>query len=155
MVMRAYVHDAVDYCGRGTDLLVFGGEVAPEQVAGLCVEGVELAVISCSWLRIATRGAMRGEAAISKHMAAKVFKEFTRLAEIKAGNIAGQLTPREKQVLQKLSAGLGNKEIAHSLFISENTVKVYVTSILKKLHLQSRSQAAACAQRLGLYETED
>jgi DNA-binding NarL/FixJ family response regulator len=85
-------------------------------------------------------------------MAAKIMREFARLAEIEAGNVAGQLTPREKQVLQKLSTGLSNKEIAQSLFISENTVKVHVTNVLKKLHLQNRSQAADYARQLRLYE---
>jgi len=103
----------------------------------------------------ALKDAARGEAAISKRMAARILKEFTRLAEIEAGNIAGQLTMRERGVLQKLSEGLSNKEIALALFISENTVKVHVTNILKKLHLQNRSQAAAYARRLGLYEGKD
>jgi two-component system NarL family response regulator len=100
----------------------------------------------------ALRGVTQGEAAISKHMAAKIMREFARLSEIEAGNVAGQLTPREKQVLQKLSTGLSNKEIAQSLFISENTVKVHVTNVLKKLHLQNRSQAADYARQLRLYE---
>lgn len=102
----------------------------------------------------ALRGVAKGEAAISKHMAAKMMREFARLAKIEAGNVTGQLTPREKQVLQNLSAGLSNKEIAQSLFISENTVKVHVTNILKKLHLQSRSQAADYARQLKLYENQ-
>jgi two-component system NarL family response regulator len=102
----------------------------------------------------ALRGIMRGEAAISRLMVTKVLKEFARLAEIEAGAITGQLTPREKQVLQKLSTGLSNKEIADSLVISENTVKAHVTHILKKLHLQTRFQAAAYARQLKLYEDQ-
>jgi two-component system nitrate/nitrite response regulator NarL len=98
------------------------------------------------------RGAMKGEAAISGPMAGKILKEFARLAGIEAGHITSQLTPREKEVLQKISEGLSNKKIALSLCISENTVKAHVTNILRKLHLQNRSQAAAYAQRLGLYE---
>jgi two-component system nitrate/nitrite response regulator NarL len=100
----------------------------------------------------ALRGVMRGEAAISKRMAGKILKEFTRLAELEAGNIASQLTPREREVLQKISEGLSNQEIALSLYISENTVKAHVSNILRKLHLQSRSQAAAYARRWGLHK---
>jgi DNA-binding NarL/FixJ family response regulator len=96
------------------------------------------------------RDVMRGEAVISGHMAEKILKEFARLAEIEAGRIAGQLTPRETEVLQKISKGLSNKEIGHSLCISENTVKTHVTNILRKLHLRTRAQAAAYARRLGL-----
>jgi two-component system NarL family response regulator len=101
------------------------------------------------------RDAMRGEAAISKHMAGKILKEFARLAKIEAKKTSGQLTPREKEVLQKLSEGLSNKEIGLSLYISENTVKVHVKNILRKLHLQNRTEAAAYAQRWGLHEGED
>jgi DNA-binding NarL/FixJ family response regulator len=100
------------------------------------------------------RGVMKGEAAISGHMAGKVLKEFARLAENEAESIAGQLTPREKEVLQKIGEGMSNKEIALSLRISENTVKVHVTNILRKLHLQTRFQAATYSQRLGLHEGE-
>jgi DNA-binding NarL/FixJ family response regulator len=98
------------------------------------------------------REVMRGEVNISGPMADKILKELVRLAEIEAGYIAGQLTPREKEVLQKLSEGLSNKEIGFSLSISENTVKTHVTNILKKLHLQTRTQAAAYARRWGLDE---
>jgi len=100
------------------------------------------------------RGAMRGEAAISRYMAGKILKEFTRLAEIEAKKTSGQLTPREKEVLQKLSEGLSNREIGLSLCISENTVKVHVKNIFRKLHLQNRNEAAAYAQRWGLEEKD-
>ena len=98
------------------------------------------------------RGVMKGEAAISGSMAGKILKEFARLAGIEAGHIAGQLTPREKEVLQKISEGLSNREIGLSLSISENTVKAHVTNILGKLHFQTRTQAAAYARRWGLHE---
>jgi DNA-binding NarL/FixJ family response regulator len=98
------------------------------------------------------RGVLKGEAAISRSMVGKIIKEFARLAEIEDGNIASQLTPREKEVLQKISKGLSNKEIGVSLSISENTVKAHVTNILRKLHLQTRSQAAAYARQWGLHE---
>jgi DNA-binding NarL/FixJ family response regulator len=100
------------------------------------------------------RGAMRGEAAISRHMAGKILKEFARLAKIEAKKASGQLTPREKEVLEKLSEGLSNREIGLSLCISENTVKVHVKNILRKLHLQNRTEAAAYAQRWGLEEKD-
>ncbi len=93
------------------------------------------------------RGVMKGEAAISGPIAKKILKEFARLAEIEAGHIASELTPRENEVLQKISERLSNRQIGLSLRISENTVKVHVTNILRKLHLQTRSQAAAYARR--------
>ena len=98
------------------------------------------------------RGVMRGEAAISRRMAGKILQEFARLAGMESGYIAGQLTPREKDVLQKMSEGLSNKEIGFSLSISENTVKAHVASILRKLHFQTRYQAEVYAQRWGLHK---
>jgi DNA-binding NarL/FixJ family response regulator len=98
------------------------------------------------------RGVMKGEAAISRPMTGKILKEFVRLTEIEAEHIASQLTPREKEVLQKLSEGLSNREIGLSLRISKNTIKVHITSILRKLHLQTRFQAAAYARRRGLHK---
>jgi DNA-binding NarL/FixJ family response regulator len=100
------------------------------------------------------RAVMKGEAVISGPMAEKVFREFARLAGIEDGTIGGQLTPREKEVLQKISEGLTNKEIGLCLCISQNTVKVHVRNIFRKLHVQTRSQAVACARRRGLHEGE-
>jgi NarL family two-component system response regulator YdfI len=60
------------------------------------------------------------------------------------------LTPREREVLQMISAGLGNKEIAGKLSISEHTVKFHVTSILGKLGASSRTEAVSIGIRHGL-----
>ena len=101
------------------------------------------------------RDAMRGKAALSGPTTGKVLKEFARLAESEAEHISDQLTPREKQVLQKISEELTNRQIALSLCISENTVKTHASHILKKLDLQTRSQAAAYARRWKLYKEEE
>ncbi len=60
------------------------------------------------------------------------------------------LTRREREVLQMLASGLGNKEIATRLTISEHTVKFHVASILGKLGAASRTEAVALAIRHGL-----
>jgi len=60
------------------------------------------------------------------------------------------LTTRERQVLQMLAAGLGNKEIAGRLKISEHTAKFHVASILAKLSASSRTEAVAVGLRRGL-----
>jgi DNA-binding NarL/FixJ family response regulator len=59
-----------------------------------------------------------------------------------------QLTPRELDVLRLIASGANNREIAESLFLSENTVKNYVTSILSRLSLRDRTQAALFAHAL-------
>lgn len=60
------------------------------------------------------------------------------------------LTPRERQVLQALAAGLANKQIARQLEISEHTVKFHINAILSKLGAQSRTEAVVRATRAGL-----
>ncbi len=59
-----------------------------------------------------------------------------------AGNLFAELTRRELEVLEKLAVGLGNKEIARELYVSEKTVKTHVANILSKLDVKTRTQAA-------------
>jgi DNA-binding NarL/FixJ family response regulator len=61
-----------------------------------------------------------------------------------------ELTDREREVLSRIADGLSNREIAERLFISEKTVKTHVSSILRKLHLTDRTQAAIYALKHGL-----
>jgi DNA-binding NarL/FixJ family response regulator len=58
-----------------------------------------------------------------------------------------ELTPREREILQLISQGSNNKEIAQSLYISEKTVKNHITSILGRLGLRDRTQAAVWLHR--------
>jgi DNA-binding NarL/FixJ family response regulator len=62
------------------------------------------------------------------------------------------LTPRETEVLTLLADGLGNKEIAHRLNISEHTIKFHIRSILGKLGASSRTEAVSFGLRSGLIE---
>jgi DNA-binding NarL/FixJ family response regulator len=60
------------------------------------------------------------------------------------------LTPREAEVLALVAAGRSNRQIAQALFISPKTISVHVSSILAKLGVAGRVEAAAIAHRLGL-----
>ena len=102
----------------------------------------------------ALRGAARGEASISHAMAGKILDEFARQAQstTPAPPQKPMLTPREEEVLQFVTHGRSNKEIAAALDIAENTVKNHLKNILEKLHLENRVQAAAYALRKGLVE---
>jgi DNA-binding NarL/FixJ family response regulator len=90
-----------------------------------------------------------GEPVIPGNLAMRIITEFSRPAEGKGTPVVDQLTEREVEVLRHLSTGASNREIAKALFISENTVRNHVRSILEKLHLANRVQAAAYAVREG------
>jgi len=96
----------------------------------------------------------RGEAPLSGAMAAKILEEFTRPDQGSAQEpeARDELTTREIDVLELVAEGKTNKEIASSLVISENTVKIHLRNILEKLHLQNRIQAAVYAVRQGLVD---
>ncbi len=67
-----------------------------------------------------------------------------------AALLAGQLTPRELEVLEILVRGGSNPQIARELALSPNTVRTHVQSILTKLQVRSRLEAAAFAVRFGI-----
>jgi len=98
----------------------------------------------------------QGGVIVSPIMATKLLSEFKE-PRAKAERAATQeaeanLSPREGEVLQLVAQGATNKEIANSLFISENTVKTHLRNIMEKLHLANRSQAAAYAVNKGLVQ---
>jgi DNA-binding NarL/FixJ family response regulator len=96
----------------------------------------------------------RGEAPLSGAIAAKILKEFSQPSSSSGEEpiLADELTARETMILQYVAEGLTNKEIATTLVISENTVKIHLRNILEKLHLQNRIQAAVYAVRQGLVD---
>ncbi|MFC1978098.1 response regulator [Chloroflexota bacterium] len=101
----------------------------------------------------------QGEVIVSPLMATKLlteFKDLTAGAERESVEKAdADLSPREGEVLQLVAQGATNKEIADSLFISENTVKTHLKNIMEKLHLANRSQAAAYAIKRGLVHYQE
>ena len=97
-------------------------------------------------------GLQRGEAAISGKLAARILREFRdpHRAEADATETREALTHREIEVLERVVRGDSNNEIAEGLCVTENTVKVHLRSILEKLHLENRVQAAVYAVTAGL-----
>jgi len=89
------------------------------------------------------RGLRRGEAAITRRMAARILEEFQRgQVAAESSESLNELTSRELEVLNLVADRLSNKEIAARLVISEHTVKNHLKNILGKLHLRSRREAA-------------
>ncbi|HLB13152.1 MAG TPA: response regulator transcription factor [Dehalococcoidia bacterium] len=97
-------------------------------------------------------GISRGEAALSPTLASKILAEFARQSArpATAGSSKAELSEREREVLRLVVLGLGNRDIAANLCVSENTVRYHIKNILAKLHLRNRAQAAAYAVQQGL-----
>jgi NarL family two-component system response regulator LiaR len=92
----------------------------------------------------AIRAAAAGQVQLSPQAALRLMRE------IQVPQSPEKLTPRETEVLRLLARGLSNKEIGTTLVIGEKTVKTHVSSILSKLGVPSRTQAALYAVRIGL-----
>jgi DNA-binding NarL/FixJ family response regulator len=97
------------------------------------------------------RSALRGEVVVPQRLETPRVVSRTP-EEATAELLAGQLTPREREVLALLVEGSDNAEIARRLAVSANTVRTHVQSILTKLGVRSRLQAAAFAVRHQVVE---
>jgi len=115
-------------------------------------KGYLLKNMSPSKLVSAIRSVQQGESALSRSMTLRVMEELSRTRESdrSVDSALGGLTTREMDVLRELVTGKTNREIALSLFISENTVKYHMHSILDKLNLPDRRAAIKFAQEHGL-----
>ena len=89
----------------------------------------------------AVRAAARGESVLHPAATARLLRELRHAS----ADPLSLLTPRETDVLKGLAQGRSNREIARALSVSEETVKSHVSSILAKLGLADRTQAAICA----------
>jgi DNA-binding NarL/FixJ family response regulator len=97
-------------------------------------------------LERAVRTVHAGGAQLDPDVTARLVRAVTR----SRAEEPGQLTARERDVLRLLARGRSNREIARELTVSEKTVKTHVSSILAKLRLADRTQAALWAVRSGL-----
>jgi two-component system, NarL family, response regulator LiaR len=125
-------------------------DVVEAVLAGAC--GYLLKDVSAERLLNAIRGAVEGEVHLSPpvtgRLAARI-RDDVRLRRITSGAAAG-LTERESQILRLLAQGHENHEIAAQLWMSPSTVKRHVGSILEKLQVQNRTQAAVYAAKHAL-----
>ncbi len=96
----------------------------------------------------AIRDVYRGESSLHPTIARKLLEEIHQPPDLPPST--DPLTEREVDVLRLVAQGLSNQEIGDRLFIAERTVRTHVSSILGKLHLANRTQAALYALREGL-----
>jgi DNA-binding NarL/FixJ family response regulator len=94
----------------------------------------------------------RGEALLDPAVTQRVFQEVRRAVKEEEASAFSHLSQQEKHVLLLVSEGKTNREIAKNLFLGEGTVRNYVSSILSKLGVNNRAEAAAYAVEHSLRE---
>jgi two-component system nitrate/nitrite response regulator NarL len=100
--------------------------------------------VSARELARVVRNAANGEAYVSPSLAAEMLVSLT---QGKAPDPLQELTERERDILGLIGAGMTNREIGERIFLSEKTIKHYVTNILQKLQVRSRLEAALLASQ--------
>jgi DNA-binding NarL/FixJ family response regulator len=115
-------------------------------------KGYLLKNMSPSKLVTTIRSVHEGESALSRSMTLRLMEELSRTKEPERLGDASlaKLTRRELDVLRELATGMTNQEIADQLYLSQNTVKYHVHSILDKLNLPDRRSAAIFAKKHGV-----
>jgi two-component system, NarL family, response regulator LiaR len=100
-------------------------------------------------LAAAIRKAALGEAVLDSRVAARIIKELQGIRSDEV-NPFTELSEREFEVLRLIAAGKSNADIAAALVLGESTIKTHISSILRKLHLEDRTQAAVYAWQQGI-----
>jgi len=114
-------------------------------------EGYILKAIDPMDLAAALRLVHRGETMISQEVAKALFTRSSATAGTSVKESDYGLTDRETQVLKCISDGLANRDIAEKLFLSEGTVKNYISNIYSKLNVQNRASAMKKATEEKLF----
>lgn len=99
-------------------------------------------------LALAIRSVYKGHTQLGPGLLEKALMPVAATSTIQPPPGLAQLTARELEVLRLIANGANNREIAEALFLSESTVKNYVTNILSRLNLRDRTQAALLAHAL-------
>jgi two-component system, NarL family, response regulator LiaR len=108
---------------------------------------------TCSQLLQSIRDVNHGQSTINPAIAIKVIQEFNKSSNLESAN--ERLTRRELDALRLIARGFSNQEIAKALVVHERTIAKYVSSILNKIHVANRTQAALYAIRIGLASNID
>ena len=130
----------------GTRVVILTSYPDEEAVLSAIVAGASgylLKQIRARDLVAALASVARGDSLLDPAVTEKVLERVRRLGTGGTSDEIAQLTPQEQKILLLVAEGKTNKEIAAEIFLSDKTVKNYVSSILSKLNLERRAQAAA------------
>ena len=94
----------------------------------------------------------RGEGMLDPAMTAAVFSEMRKASEAQHAAAFSDLTPQELAVLALVAQGMTNRQIAVKLYLGEGTVRNYVSSVLAKISVSNRAEAAAYAVKNNIHE---
>lgn len=103
----------------------------------------------------AVKGTASGQSHIDPNVAGKLLSHISHTTPVPESTITDKLNERELAILKLLARGLSNGDIAQRLYLSEGTIKNYVSSILDKLQVSDRTQAAVIALRYGLADLNE
>ncbi len=129
-------------------LTTFDDDEYVSQAMRLGAKGYLLKDTEPEELALAIRAVYRGHTQLGPGLFEKALSPLPQPLNLEPPAALAQLTSRELEVLNLIASGANNREIAQALFLSENTVKNYVTSILNRLNLRDRTQAALLAHSL-------
>ena len=98
----------------------------------------------------AVHGTLAGRTFVDPAVAGKLFTQIADATTVRDTTLASTLSERERDVLRLLAQGLSNAEIANRLYLSEGTIRNYVSALFEKLGVTDRTRAALIAVRHGL-----
>jgi DNA-binding NarL/FixJ family response regulator len=136
----------------GTSIVILAGNISDEEVLEAMrngAKGVVLKEMAPSLLVACIRKVAAGGTWLEKEAIGRALERLLR-QEHSRQQVRDVLTPREVEIVRMVASGLGNREIAEQLFITEGTVKTHLHSVYEKLGVKGRVQLANYAQEKGL-----
>lgn len=136
-----------------TAVLILTVSEDPDDLLSALKEGAQgyvLKGVPGAGLIHAVRNVLAGAVYVTPALATSILQELSKPPPVDPLEV---LTQREGEILGLLASGLTNREIGEQLFLSEKTVKHYMTGVLRKLHARSRVEAALMAQRRAIDES--
>jgi NarL family two-component system response regulator LiaR len=103
-------------------------------------------------LLTAVRNAAEGQTPVDPNIAGKLFKSFAERPTPQPDHLVEPLSEREIEIVRLMAGGLTNAEIGSELYLSEGTIRNYISTILAKLGVKDRTQAVVTAIRYGLID---